>query len=73
MPNEWQRQFGKLRRATDRKLLQECERQLPASEILKETIFAERGETYAQIKERVLDRLDAEARQRIARAFGRPV
>jgi hypothetical protein len=57
MPNEWERRYGKTRRAIDAKLLAACERQITAEE---------------QAANRPAP-IDDDARTAIARAFGRPL
>lgn len=49
--NDWERRFGAARRRTDRRLLEEVERQIAAEEAQKAA---------------------QEARERLARVFGRP-
>ena len=57
--NEWQRRFGARRRAIDRALLEELERQIGLEEAVSGLV------------ER--DREEVERRARLARAFGRAV
>jgi hypothetical protein len=56
--NDWQKRFGAARRAIDRKLLEELERQIGLEELVDEL-----GRR---------DREELERRERLARAFGRP-
>jgi hypothetical protein len=56
--NDWERRFGAQRRATDRKLLAECERSIAIEEVALEAVAAA-IEPVTQ-------------RQSIATAFGRP-
>jgi hypothetical protein len=67
MTNHWTQRFGAARRASDRKLLAECEKQIAA----EEQQFAETVNATVTAAQESLDNLDA--RQRIARAFGRVV
>lgn len=57
--NDWQRRFGARRRAIDRALLEEVERQIGLEEAV-EALAAR-------------DREEVERRARLARAFGRAV
>jgi hypothetical protein len=57
--NDWERRFGRRRRAIDRALLEELERQIALEEAI-----AELG---------ARDREELERRARLARAFGRQV
>jgi hypothetical protein len=65
--NDWERRFGAARRASDRKLLAEVEKQIA----LEEKQFAETVNATVNAAQESLDNLDA--RKRIARAFGRSV
>jgi hypothetical protein len=67
MGNEWQKRFGAARRASDRKLLAECEKQIA----LEDKQFAATVNATVNAAQESLDNLDA--RTRIARAFGRSV
>lgn len=62
--NDWQARFGAARRVTDKRLLQECERNLPMFEGAK---------TFEQAATEKMQRKDNDERERIARAFGRPI
>lgn len=57
--NDWQRRFGARRRAIDRALLEELERQIALEELVDGLARVERE--------------DVERRARLARAFGRQV
>jgi hypothetical protein len=61
--NQWEKEFGAARRRIDRRLLAELERSIPAVERIA---FA--PATTSPIPQSALD-----ARERIARAFGRPL
>jgi hypothetical protein len=56
--NDWERRFGRRRRAIDRALLAELERQIGLEELIAGLAAA--------------DREELERRERLARAFGRP-
>lgn len=56
--NDWERRFGRRRRAIDRALLEELERQIGLEEAVEG--LAQR------------DREAQDARERLARVFGRP-
>lgn len=80
--NTWASQFGAKRRASDRKLLADLERQIAAEEadVEKEArkIAAQKMGLIKDVNgERLPDELwkqtEKEAQERIARAFGRPV
>jgi hypothetical protein len=55
--NDWERRFGRRRRAIDRALLEELERQIGLEELIAGLAAA--------------DREELERRERLARAFGR--
>ena len=57
--NDWERRFGRRRRAIDRAVLAELERQIGLEELVAGLSAREREEL--------------ELRDRLARAFGRPV
>lgn len=63
MSNHWEKQFGKARRASDKKLLQECERQIAAEEKALHSGPLLSGDMIAS----AID----EGKERIAKAFGR--
>jgi hypothetical protein len=70
--NEWASRFGAARRATDRKLLAECERRIAAEE--KQRAAEERIKMNDEIQDQLDAILESERRRRaIAQAFGRPV
>ena len=60
MPNEWERRYGKTRRAIDRALLAECERALDAPKATQTPKAIELASS-----------LNSDQRARIAGAFGR--
>ena len=65
--NDWERRFGAARRAIDRKLLADCERQIAREG---------QGQAFASPQSRTLPQSETaadEARIAIARAFGRPL
>jgi hypothetical protein len=57
--NDWERRFGRRRRARDRELLAELERQIGLEDAIAGLVAA--------------DREELERRARLARAFGRQV
>jgi hypothetical protein len=72
-PNGWEAKFGSRRRAIDKALLAECERQIAAQERAKTPQDGRWTSEAAQAPEtpEQASWLASEARDRIARAFGR--
>jgi len=78
MKNQWEKLFGASRRAKDRKLLMEVEKEITAAELREIELEVERQERarakveegMAKVDEAVERAIDREA---IARAFGRPL
>jgi hypothetical protein len=68
--NNWQSRFGAKRRAIDRKLLLEVEREITAQDLAWIERQANRGPHLAVETEIPIT---AELRANIARAFGRPI
>lgn len=73
--NEWQARFGAARRATDKALLQECERSLHGSAALDEDArkLESMGQDAGISNADILAMIEQDERERIARAFGRPL
>jgi hypothetical protein len=69
MGNHWQKQFGARRREIDRQLLAQCEAAIALEEAGGPPTAKNQTPPSAASAEAPLD----EERQRIARAFGRPV
>jgi hypothetical protein len=78
MKNQWEKMFGASRRAKDRKLLMEVEKEITAADLREIELEVERQERarakveegMAKVDEAVERAIDREA---IARAFGRPL
>jgi hypothetical protein len=70
MTGTWEQRFGARRRALDRALLAECERQIAAQERAKAPQDCRPAAQTPETPERAFW-LASEARGRIARAFGR--
>jgi hypothetical protein len=71
MKNQWEKLFGASRRAKDRKLLMEVEKEITAAELREIELEVERQErARAKVEEAVERAIDRAA---IARAFGRPL
>jgi hypothetical protein len=68
--NGWEKAFGARRRAIDRSLLVECERQIAAQE---HATLAQDARWGPKAIHTPPERLDQAARAAIARAFGRPM
>jgi hypothetical protein len=58
--NDWEQRFGAARRATDKAILEECERQIALEAI------------EAEIERTITEMDDRQARETIAKTFGRP-
>jgi hypothetical protein len=74
MKNQWEKLFGAKRRASDRKLLMEVEKEITAAELREIELDVERQER-ARAKVEPVDEAVERAidREAIARAFGRPL
>jgi hypothetical protein len=72
-PNGWEAKFGSRRRAIDKALLAECERQIAAQEHARSPQDGRWGPEAAQAPKtsEQASWLASEARNRIAKAFGR--
>ena len=64
--NTWLQKFGAKRRAIDKALLAECEKTICQADLRDIELDIER-------EERQRARIDAQAREAIAKAFGRPL
>jgi hypothetical protein len=78
MKNTWEKLFGASRRAKDRKLLMEVEKEITAAELREIELEVERQERARAKVEEGMAKVDeaverAIDRAAIARAFGRPL
>ena len=67
--NDWERRFGRRRRAIDRALLEELERRIAAED---HKMFVETDKRFSDEWAGKAEREARERREAIARAFGRP-
>jgi hypothetical protein len=78
MKNQWEKLFGASRRALDRKILAECEKQISQADLREIELDIERQERARAKIEEGMAKIDEAVervidRAAIARAFGRPL